>query len=120
MRLVEPGVSGDRPLLEQLQASPSLLWMGPHLGLGRPETMELLCLVGALLSLGAALLEPLRDSLVFLVLWGLYLSLCQVGTVCVCGNALKDQKKKKNRTPSFISLNLFCQQVGQAFLRFAW
>ncbi|XP_046872249.1 lipase maturation factor 2-like [Hypomesus transpacificus] len=79
VRLVEPVVSGDRPLLEQLQASPSLLWLGPHLGLGRPDTMELLCLVGALLSLGAALLEPLRDSLVFLVLWGLYLSLCQVG-----------------------------------------
>lgn len=81
MAQLEPGVSGGRPLLEQLQASPSLLWLGPHLGLelDRQQTMELLCLLGALLALAAALLEPLRDSLVFLLLWALYLSLYQVG-----------------------------------------
>ncbi|KAM4614662.1 lipase maturation factor 2b [Polymixia lowei] len=83
VRLVEPGVSRDSPVLEQLQTSPSLLWLGlrPELGLGldAQQLMELLSLLGALLALGAAILTPLRDSLVFLALWALYLSLCQVG-----------------------------------------
>ncbi|KQK85360.1 hypothetical protein AAES_40732 [Amazona aestiva] len=52
--------------------------------------MELLCLLGVLCSFGALLLEPLRDSLVFALLWVLYLSLYQVGQVflyfqcCAC------------------------------------
>uniref|UniRef100_A0A4W5JPN2 Lipase maturation factor n=1 Tax=Hucho hucho TaxID=62062 RepID=A0A4W5JPN2_9TELE len=81
VRLVEPRVDGSRPLLEQIHAHPSLLWLVPRLGLDldAQQAMELLCLVGALLALGAALLEPLRDSLVFFCLWALYLSLCQVG-----------------------------------------
>ncbi|XP_041707873.1 lipase maturation factor 2-like [Coregonus clupeaformis] len=81
VRLVEPRVDGSRPVLEQIHAHPSLLWLGPRLGLdlGAQQAMELLCLAGALLALGAALLEPLRDSLVFFCLWALYLSLCQVG-----------------------------------------
>jgi len=40
--------------------------------------VELLCLLGAALSLAATLLEPLRDGLVFFCLWLLYLSLYQV------------------------------------------
>uniref|UniRef100_A0A8C8EXF5 Lipase maturation factor n=1 Tax=Oncorhynchus tshawytscha TaxID=74940 RepID=A0A8C8EXF5_ONCTS len=81
VRLVEPRVDGSRPVLEQIHAHPSLLWLGPRLGLDldAQQAMELLCLAGALLALGAALLEPLRDSLVFFCLWALYLSLCQVG-----------------------------------------
>uniref|UniRef100_A0A8C7U6A0 Lipase maturation factor n=1 Tax=Oncorhynchus mykiss TaxID=8022 RepID=A0A8C7U6A0_ONCMY len=81
VRLVEPRVNGSRPVLEQIHAHPSLLWLGPRLGLDldAQQAMELLCLAGALLALGAALLEPLRDSLVFFCLWALYLSLCQVG-----------------------------------------
>lgn len=81
VRLVERDVPRDKPVLEQLQASPSLLWPGLHLGLelDAPQVMELLCLLGVVLALGAALLEPLRDSLVFFGLWALYLSLCQVG-----------------------------------------
>ncbi|KAM6984715.1 lipase maturation factor 2b [Aplochiton taeniatus] len=81
VRLVEPGVSRDKLVLEQLKASPSLLWLGLHLGLelDAPQVMELLCLLGVVLALGAALLEPLRDSLVFFGLWALYLSLYQVG-----------------------------------------
>uniref|UniRef100_U3ESK7 Lipase maturation factor n=1 Tax=Micrurus fulvius TaxID=8637 RepID=U3ESK7_MICFL len=64
---------------EQLRDSPTLLWLGPHLGLDTEQGLELLCLMGTLLSFGALLLEPLRDSLVFLALWGLYLSVYQVG-----------------------------------------
>uniref|UniRef100_A0ABM5GLF6 Lipase maturation factor n=1 Tax=Pogona vitticeps TaxID=103695 RepID=A0ABM5GLF6_9SAUR len=66
---------------EQLRDSPTLLWLGPRLGLDTEQGMELLCLLGALLSFGALILEPLRDSLVFLALWALYLSLYQVGQV---------------------------------------
>ncbi|XP_061577923.1 lipase maturation factor 2a [Cololabis saira] len=69
------------PLLEQLMSSPTLLWLGPRLGLDTHSAMELLCLVGAALSLAATLVEPLRDSLVFFLLWALYLSLYQVGQV---------------------------------------
>ncbi|KAE8616940.1 hypothetical protein XENTR_v10008930 [Xenopus tropicalis] len=66
---------------EQLKDSPSLLWFGPRLGLDTEMTMELICLLGALLSLGALLFSFLRDSLVFLLLWIFYLSLYQVGQV---------------------------------------
>ncbi|XP_047452114.1 lipase maturation factor 2a [Mugil cephalus] len=69
------------PLLEQLLASPTLLWFGPRLGLDTHATMELLCLVGAALSLAATLVESLRDSVVFFCLWALYLSMYQVGQV---------------------------------------
>uniref|UniRef100_A0A6Q2Y343 Lipase maturation factor n=1 Tax=Esox lucius TaxID=8010 RepID=A0A6Q2Y343_ESOLU len=70
-----------KAFLEQLLSTPTLLWLGPHLGLDTQTAMELLCLLGAALSLAATLLESLRDSLVFLFLWVLYLSLCQVGQV---------------------------------------
>ncbi|XP_072241861.1 lipase maturation factor 2a [Leuresthes tenuis] len=70
-----------KPLLEQLQSSPTLLWLGPWLGLDTHTAMELLCLVGAALSLAATLVEALRDSVVFFCLWALYLSMYQVGQV---------------------------------------
>ncbi|MEQ2291027.1 hypothetical protein AMECASPLE_009221 [Ameca splendens] len=70
-----------KPLLDQLLSSPTLLWLGPHLGLDTQTAMELLCLTGAALSLAAMLVEALRDSLVFFCLWALYLSMYQVGQV---------------------------------------
>ena len=76
MRLVVP--PSDGPLLDQLKASPTLLVLGPQLGLDPQQAMELVCLLGALLALGAVLLRPLRNSVVFLCLWALYFSLCQV------------------------------------------
>lgn len=82
VRLLVPRVQS--PLLEQLQAAPSLLWLGPTLGLGPQQCLEIICLLGALLSLGAILLGALRDSLVYLLLWVLYLSLYTVSiSVCV-------------------------------------
>ncbi|CAB1345817.1 unnamed protein product [Coregonus sp. 'balchen'] len=71
-----PGQCWSRYML-----TPPCCGWGPRLGLDldAQQAMELLCLAGALLALGAALLEPLRDSLVFFCLWALYLSLCQVG-----------------------------------------
>uniref|UniRef100_A0A8C2WKR6 Lipase maturation factor n=1 Tax=Cyclopterus lumpus TaxID=8103 RepID=A0A8C2WKR6_CYCLU len=70
-----------KSLWELLLSSPSLLWLGPQLGLDTHTAMELLCLVGAALSLAAMLVEALRDSVVFFCLWALYLSMCQVGQV---------------------------------------
>ncbi|KAM9245642.1 lipase maturation factor 2 [Leptosomus discolor] len=68
-------------LWEQLRDFPTLLWLGPSLGLETELGMELICLLGALASLGALLFEPLRDSLLFALLGVLYLSLYQVGQV---------------------------------------
>ncbi|KAG7251413.1 hypothetical protein CRUP_001103, partial [Coryphaenoides rupestris] len=56
--------TSDRTLWEHFQASPTLLWLSPKLGLGTHTSVELLCLLGAALSLAATLLEPLRDGLV--------------------------------------------------------
>nr|XP_020470053.1 lipase maturation factor 2 isoform X2 [Monopterus albus] len=70
-----------KSLGEQLLSSPTLLWLGPRLGLDTHATMELLCLIGAALSLAATLVESLRDSIVFFCLWALYLSMYQVGQV---------------------------------------
>ncbi|KAF4079810.1 hypothetical protein AMELA_G00182560 [Ameiurus melas] len=67
------------PLLEKLQDVPSLLWLAPALNIGPQQGLELICLLGALLSLGAVLLSGLRDSLVYFCLWALYLSLYTVG-----------------------------------------
>ncbi|XP_038612219.1 lipase maturation factor 2 [Tachyglossus aculeatus] len=66
---------------ELLWESPTLLWLGPRLGLDTEQAMELLCLLGTLGSLAALLLKPLRHGLLYLLLWGLYLSLYQVGQV---------------------------------------
>ncbi|XP_044135849.1 lipase maturation factor 2 [Bufo gargarizans] len=68
-------------LWEQLNDSPTLLWLGPRIGLDTEQSMELICLLGTVLSLGALLFNCFRDSLIFLLLWILYLSLCQVGQV---------------------------------------
>lgn len=67
-----------KTLGEQLLSSPTLLWLGPRLGLDTHTAMELLCLIGAALSLAATLLEAFRDSVVFFCLWALYLSMYQV------------------------------------------
>lgn len=70
-----------KPVLEQIMASPSLLWLGPQLGLDTQSCMELLCLLGAALSLAATLHQAFRDSVVFFCLWALYMSMYQVGQV---------------------------------------
>lgn len=70
-----------KPLWEQIMDSPSLLWLGPQLGLDTHTCMELLCLLGAALSLAASLHEAFRDGVVFFCLWVLYMSMYQVGQV---------------------------------------
>jgi hypothetical protein len=50
-----------------------LIHLPPHL------VMELCCLVGGLLSMMLIIFKPLRTSILFLVLWALYLSVYKVG-----------------------------------------
>ncbi|KAF7662071.1 hypothetical protein LDENG_00247040 [Lucifuga dentata] len=66
-----PGLYGNEGLLPAR-------W---QLRLDTHTAMELLCLIGAVLSLAVTLVEFLQDSVVFFCLWVLYLSLYQVGQV---------------------------------------
>lgn len=70
-----------KTLLDQLKDAPTLLWLCPSLGLDTEQGIELICLLGIVLSFTVILAEPLRDSLVFACLWFLYLSVYQVGQV---------------------------------------
>ncbi|XP_059843121.1 lipase maturation factor 2a isoform X2 [Hypanus sabinus] len=70
-----------KTLLDQLKDSPTLLWLCPSLGLDTEQGLELICLLGIILSFTALLFEPLRDCFVFACLWFLYLSVYQVGQV---------------------------------------
>ncbi|RMB90234.1 hypothetical protein DUI87_33370 [Hirundo rustica rustica] len=72
---------GGKGPWERLQELPTLLWLGPRLGLDTEQGMELLCLLGLLGALGALLCERLRDCLLFALLRVCYLSLYQVGQV---------------------------------------
>ncbi|CAH3183458.1 unnamed protein product, partial [Porites evermanni] len=64
---------------ENFWQKPTLLWLTPKLGLDTQTGMELLCLVGMLLSMLAMSFRSWRDSITFFVLWFLYYSLYQVG-----------------------------------------
>ena len=63
---------------ENFWNKPTLLWFTPKLGLDTETGMELLCLVGMLLSLLAMSLKSFRGSVIFFILWFLYFSLYQV------------------------------------------
>ena len=65
---------------ENFWHKPTLLWLTPKLGLDTQTGMELLCLVGMLLSMLAMSFRSWRDSITFFVLWFLYYSLYQVKT----------------------------------------
>ena len=115
--------SGDKSLWAQFQSSPTLLWLSPKLGLSTHTSVELLCLVGAALSLAATLLEPLRDSLVFFFLWLVYLSLYQVILVVIAAHNILYLYSYLIIIPNPVHVFLFCLclfQVGQVFLYFQW
>lgn len=65
---------------ENFWRKPTLLWLTPKLGLDTQTGMELLCLLGMLLSMLAMSFRSWRDSITFFVLWFLYYSLYQVKT----------------------------------------
>uniref|UniRef100_A0A8C6SQP1 Lipase maturation factor n=1 Tax=Neogobius melanostomus TaxID=47308 RepID=A0A8C6SQP1_9GOBI len=84
MFLLCPGLYGNEGLLparSRLRYSGRPLWEQILLGLDTHTCMELLCLLGAALSLAATLHGAFRDSVVFFCLWALYMSMYQVGQV---------------------------------------
>ena len=69
-----------RPAEQRFQAGPSLLWLLPSLGLTAEDGLDLTCLLGCSLALVAIMSRRMRDSLVFALLWFLYLSVYVVST----------------------------------------
>lgn len=69
---------GDGSWLSRFMAFPSLLQFHQSLGLSPSVTMELLCVIGALLSLLMMVFRAMRCSLLFATLFILYLSVYKV------------------------------------------
>ena len=70
--------AGEDGWLQRWLTLPSLVEFHRELGLSPHHTMELCCLLGAALAALAMAFRPMRCSLVFLLLWLLYLSLYKV------------------------------------------
>ncbi|XP_060068201.1 lipase maturation factor 2-like isoform X1 [Ylistrum balloti] len=62
-----------------LDGAPTLMKLTPHLGLNAQEGMDLLCLMGMLVSFLSLVFSVARDTVAYPILWMLYLSLYQVG-----------------------------------------
>ena len=71
---------------ELIEGQPTLLKLMPKLGLDVQTGMDLLCLVGMVMSFMCVIFKTARDTVSFILLWMLYLSLYQV-----------DNKKKKKK-----------------------
>ncbi|EDO49179.1 predicted protein, partial [Nematostella vectensis] len=91
-----PGLYGDRGLLPAryilhdhtslssvFRRTPTLLWLTPLLGLNTSSGMELLSLVGTVLSMVLLVSQRCRDCIAFLLLWFLYYSMVQVGQIFI-------------------------------------
>lgn len=89
-----PGLFGDNGILpanlaigskeitsweELLEGQPTLLRLMPKLGLSTETGMDLLCILGILISFCCVVFYTARDMVSFTLLWMMYLSLYQVG-----------------------------------------
>ena len=70
--------TGNETYLARFKAFPSLLIFSMEVGLPPHLGMELCCLVGAVLSLCVMAFRAMRSSIVFVLLWLLYLSVYKV------------------------------------------
>lgn len=61
-------------IFQRFQELPTLLWFLNDYGLSASEGMEVICIVGMLASLICLFSQRMRDSMMFAVLWLLYLS----------------------------------------------
>ncbi|XP_038047006.1 lipase maturation factor 2-like [Patiria miniata] len=68
-----------RPPEKRFQGRPSLMWLLPGLGLDAQEGMDLICILGCLLAVIGLTSRRMRDSVLFALLWFLYLSVYEVG-----------------------------------------
>ena len=76
-----PGNTSLSSILTSLRSFPSLLIFHGYLQLSPSHTMELCCVVGALLAFLMMIFRAMRCSLMFAVLWFLYLSVYKVGWI---------------------------------------
>ncbi|XP_063400829.1 lipase maturation factor 2-like isoform X1 [Mytilus trossulus] len=88
-----PGLYGDNGILparlavgkaaksfaDLLDGHPTLLRLMPMIGLDTETGLDLLCILGILISFAALLFQAARDVFAFTLLWMLYLSIYQVG-----------------------------------------
>ena len=72
----------------KLYSFPSVLIYYEAIGLPSEYMMELICLVGVVLSISVMLFTSMRCSLIFLILWALYISLHQVIIVFIMINTM--------------------------------
>ncbi len=70
-----------RPVEKCFQKRPSLMWFTLELGLKAQEGMDLICIMGCMLSLICLISRRMRDSVMFALLWFLYMSVYEVGAV---------------------------------------
>ena len=63
---------------ELLEGQPTLLKLTPKLGLDVQTGMDLLCVIGMAVSFMCVVFKAMRDTVSFILLWMLYLSLYQV------------------------------------------
>lgn len=61
-----------------MEGQPTLLKLTPKLGIDVELGMDLLCLIGIVISFIAMVFQGARDMVTFTILWMLYLSLYQV------------------------------------------
>lgn len=66
---------------ELLEGQPTLLRLMPKLGLSTETGMDLLCILGILISFCCVVFYSARDMVSFTLLWMMYLSLYQVHTM---------------------------------------
>ncbi|KFM58155.1 Lipase maturation factor 2, partial [Stegodyphus mimosarum] len=90
-----PGLFGDNGILparaiisieagadvvhQKAKEIPTLLWLAPALGIDVPLMMDLIALLGIVVSFGCMVWGRMRDMTNFTLLWMLYFSLFQVG-----------------------------------------
>ncbi|XP_054159752.1 lipase maturation factor 2-like [Oppia nitens] len=75
-QLDKRGMSG---LAEASKQMPSLVWLGPSLGLSLNTTVELVALLGTVISFLQLIYKPLRNFWTYCLVVGLYFSLYQIG-----------------------------------------
>ncbi|KAG8192356.1 hypothetical protein JTE90_029090 [Oedothorax gibbosus] len=90
-----PGLFGDNGILparsiisiegnaevvkKRAEEIPTLLWLAPALGIDVPLMMDLVALLGIVVSFGSMVWGRMRDMANFTLLWILYFSLFQIG-----------------------------------------
>ncbi|XP_033645655.1 lipase maturation factor 2-like [Asterias rubens] len=68
-----------RPVEKRFQKRPSLMWFTMDLGLEAQEGMDLICILGCVVSLICLVSRRMRDGAMFALLWFLYMSVYEVG-----------------------------------------